>query len=279
MSQNQLSTTRSPPIFRLPIELRLEILSYVFVSKPNAAFILYESPLLPPTGLYLDLGYSVAPQLSVLLTCHQFRSDFTELAFKSVTFVIKDTVSPISPRFKALKQSQIQSLRDLVLVVGNEQLNEVRQWEEFTFDLPSLRLDTLTLVFHRTGYWQNPEAHVSSFIALFRRLKHVERIKFIRNGANVKGGFKAFYNRLIGKMLKEDHFQRYDAPGAPNLPTTWWEWKFDVSERSFELRGIRPWEHMREEEYMERVRPLVEQWMRDMETEEEGELRRGTGAS
>lgn len=149
-------------------------------------------------------------------------------------------------------------------------------WERFPFNAATLRLERLSVVFHRSGYWHYPSDHTSDLVSLLRRLTNIQRLKFIRNGAHIKGYFKTWFNRLVGLILKEDHRWRYDVvpvPGAgrahPSLPAHWWDWEFDDEEQSFELVAKEPMAIVKEEVYMETVKPFVEELMRNMEMEEE----------
>lgn len=96
----------------------------------------------------------------------------------------------------------------------------------------------------------------------------MHKLRFIRNGANIKGYFRTWFNRLVGLILKEDHHQRYDFPGAPHLPVRWWDWRFDEGEQSFELVARDPVGVVEEQEYMEMVKPWIEQLIRGMEDEQ-----------
>lgn len=82
------------------------------------------------------------------------------------------------------------------------------------------------------------------------------------------GFFKTWFNRLVGLILKEDHHQRYDFPGAPHLPVNWWGWCFDEEEQSFELVATQPVGVMAEEEYLEMAKPYLDALMKDIMVEE-----------
>lgn len=69
-------------------------------------------------------------------------------------------------------------------------------------------------------------------------------------------------------MLKEDHHQRYDFPGAPHLPVNWWECTFNDEEQSFELVATKPMEVVEEGEYLEMVKPKIEKVMGEIMVEE-----------
>ncbi|KAF2003126.1 hypothetical protein P154DRAFT_111047 [Amniculicola lignicola CBS 123094] len=257
-----------PTFLTLPAELRLQIISYLLPQPPESGFLQLNSPN-AALGLILDAAYSSSQHISLLLTCRQFYADFTPLAFSSTTFLIIDTFTPILQRFFTLQAHQRQALRKLAFVAGARQFREMCQWEKWPFDMASLALDELTIVLHRSAHWHYPSDFTSDIVSLLRRLRQVRKLKFVRNGANVKGFFKTWYNRLVGLMLKEDHRQRYDVPGGPYLEDTWWEWGYDENEQSFELRAVERKPVLEEGEYMEWVKPRVQRLVRDMEDEEE----------
>ena len=142
-------------------------------------------------------------------------------------------------------------------------------WLKWPYNIENLQLESLTIALHMSNQWHYPSNYTTDMVGLLRRLQNVKTLKFVLNGANVKGFFKTWYNRLIGLILKEDHFQRYDAPGAPNLEDTWWIWSYDDEKRWFELVAQKPKEVMVESDYMEMVKPLVQRLVADMENEEE----------
>lgn len=135
--------------------------------------------------------------------------------------------------------------------------------------MEELQLESLTIAMHMSTHWHYPSDFTSDMVGLLRRLQNVKVLRFVLNRANVKGFFKTWYNRLIGLVLKEDHFQRYDAPGAPNMEKTWWIWSYDENARWFELLAQKPKPVMNEADYMEMVKPWVERLVADMEDEEE----------
>jgi hypothetical protein len=259
-----------PPLLALPAELRLAILSHVLIQQPNVGF----KPCLPTNppgrqGLMLDPNYSSSAHLRILLTCRQFRDDFTDLAFRRTTFHITDMHTPFATLIRPLSDHQIRNLRRLAVIADASHFRDMVHWQKWPYNMESLQLDSLTIVMHMSNHSHYPSEFTSDMVGLLRRLQNVKSLKFVLNGANVKGVFKTWYNRLIGLVLKEDHFQRYDAPGAPNLEDTWWTWSYDDEKKWFELVAQRPKEVMIEAEYMEMVKPLVQRLVTDMENEEE----------
>lgn len=262
-------TTIKPNFFTLPAEIRLDILSYIFHQEPNTGFWLYRSSLLPPIGLYINEAYT-DPQsrLDILLVCRQFRDDFTRLAFNNTQFVIRDTFTPVPNRLSILQPYQASALKSISFVACAAQFRDMVHWHQYPFNNPNLRLDTLSIVFHRSGHWHYPHEFTTDLVSLLRRLENVKTLKFIRNGANIKGFFRTWFNRLIGLILKEDHRHIYDVADAPKLPVCWWDWNYSEAEQSFELASKEPRPVVPEEDYMEIVKPLIEELMMQMEIEE-----------
>lgn len=65
--------------------------------------------------------------------------------------------------------------------------------------------------------------------------------------------------------MKEDHFQRYDAPGAPNVEACWWGWQLNslVDTITFTAQAPRP--ALLEEDYMLLMKPKVDAMMAEAE--------------
>jgi hypothetical protein len=171
-----------------------------------------------------------------------------------------------------LQPFQISALTNLsmVMVASKEQVPDLASWSQYPFNTPSLHLKTLSMIFLRSGYLHHPREWTKDVVTLLRRLQNVDRLRFIRNGANIKGSLKAWYNQLVGFIMWGDHYYRYDAEGSPKLPARWWEWGFDVREQSFEFKATEPWEVMEEGRYMEMMKPFVDEFMKEVEGEEEG---------
>lgn len=259
-----------PTLLTLPAELRLAILSHVLVQPLDVGFepsSLLSSPQL--RGLRLDFSYSSSAHLAILLTCQQFRHDFTGLAFRRTTFQITDMYTPFPTLLRPLSDLHIRNLRRLLVVAGARHFRDMVHWLKWPYNMENLHLESLTIAMHMSSHSHYPSDFTTDMVGLLRRLQNVQSLKFVLNGAVVKGFFKTWYNRIIGLMLKEDHYQRYDAPGAPNLETTWWTWSYDDEKRWFELVAQAPKEVMVEADYMEMVKPLVQRLVADMENEEE----------
>lgn len=89
----------------------------------------------------------------------------------------------------------------------------------------------------------------------------------MRNAAPVKGSFKAWYNRLVGLIMKVDHQERY-VSDPPNPEKVWWEWSFDETGQRICLEAGPPREWVGEEEYLEGMLGRVEALRESVEGEE-----------
>jgi len=254
----------APPLLALPAELRLQCLGYALTQPPSAGFMRISNH----HGLVLDPNYSSSSRLTILLTCRQFHDDFTSLAFRSTMFILDDNCVSFDVLLRRLQSHQIASLRKIAFVTSPERIRELVHWTNYPFDMEKLRLHELTVVLYRSEDWHYPSQYTRDLVALLRRLQNVQVLRFVRNSAPVSGSFRTWYNRLIGLMLKEDHYQRYDAPGAPIVETTWWGWSYDYSDNTFELVAQPPKPVLPEAEYIEFVAPMVRRLMSDMEIEE-----------
>jgi hypothetical protein len=266
-----MESTSRANLFNLPAELRLEIMSYVYIQEPNTVYKLYSIPRPPRTGLFLNKLYSSASALALLLVCKQFRHDFSRLAFNNTHFVLTDKHASISKQMATLQPYQINALRHFHFVIADQSnFRDLVHWTNYPFNNPDLHLDTLAVVFQRNDHQHFPHEFMKETVSLLRRLENVTNLRFIRNSANMKGFFRTWFNRLIGLVLKEDHFNRYDHSNAPQLPKFWWDWNFSIKEQSFELKAREPMKIIDEEEYMKLVAPLIDQLMKDMQIEDEG---------
>jgi len=263
----------------LPVELRLQILEDVIEEAPNAGLVY------PPVsgtakldsnrtsqGLILDLGYSSASNLNILRVCRQLRDELTRAAFRRIVFVIRDPRHVSAQILQPLQHVHLESLRRVMLVFQAYRLSQMMSWR-WPFNLEDLHLDNLTIALqsttqHRVGPMMSEDYIKQStrdVVGLLRRLEHVKSLRFVQNAAFTRRRFQAWYHQIIGLVLKEDHFQRYDAPEAPHIEATWWDWRFDAVERSFEFiaRPAKP--VIPEPDYMGMVAPLVARLMNEME--------------
>lgn len=257
----------APTLTTLPAEIRLAIFDYVFPEhNPRVGFRNHNVP----TGLLLDDAYSASHALSLLLSCRQFYTDASLLAFGKIHFVLANLFADLPSRLATLHPKQQASLRHLAFTADARHFRRFADWDAHAFGLPQVNLDTLTVILHASTPWHYLFDHTPEIVQLLRRLRNVKRFIFVRNGARVKGGFRTWYNRLIGLIMKVDHAERYErADGAPNLEEVWWEWEFDeVGQRiCLEAGPAREWVSD-EGVYLEGMLPLMEGLRESVEREE-----------
>jgi hypothetical protein len=266
-------------LLSLPVELRLQILEHVIDGAPNAGlkYPTVSTTVKPDSnrtfqGLILDIGYSASASISILLVCRQLRNELNKTAFQRTVFVIRDPYQVGAKYFQNLQRTQLESLRRVILVFQASRFGQLTSWRR-PFNLEGLHLDNLTIALqsgtqHTMGGGLS-DAYISNttrdVVGLLRRLEHVNSFKIVQNAALTTQLFQAWYSQIIGLVLKEDHYQRYDAPNAPQIETTWWDWHFDAAEKSFEFIARTPKPVIPEPDYMEMVAPLVARLMSAME--------------
>lgn len=247
----------------LPAELRLQIADYALEQLPNAGLIRKRVPsrgFSPDSRsrrafwcLCIDPSYSAASNLSILLVCRQFRADFTRLAFERTTFsLLAHPVRVIADQTGSL----LRIVRKLVLQC---RWSYIAFWDTQPFNTEGIDLDELVV------------SVIGGFDALqlsrlLRRLRNIKVLKFIPD-ETTDWEISVEYNRLVGAILKEDHYRRYDAPKAPELESTWWEWNYNKEDNYFILKAQEPKPIMEEEAYMILMKPKVDEVMERMERE------------
>ncbi|KAH7346940.1 hypothetical protein BKA66DRAFT_478136 [Pyrenochaeta sp. MPI-SDFR-AT-0127] len=243
----------------LPTELRLQIAAYALEQWPDAGLTMKEvrgSNLPRRSGVHsafqcLDPFYRAASNLSVLLVCRQFRLDFTRLAFEKTRFILT-----VHPDQVIADQTDVflQNVRKLAIRC---RWLSLETWGSWPFNVESIYLDELIVA--PIGSFD-----VSELVRLLRRLRNVKMIKIILDETSGKT-YPLKYYRLVGAVLKEDHYQRYDAPMAPQLESTWWDWSYNKNENCFLLVAQEPKPIMEEEAYMVLMKPKVDEVMEGME--------------
>ncbi|KAF2125977.1 hypothetical protein P153DRAFT_369362 [Dothidotthia symphoricarpi CBS 119687] len=268
--------------FSLPAELRLQIATYALDQPVDAGFELRSAdatqinhyPQLGPgspiglvglimAGPYSPGGaYSPAANLSLLLVCRQFRLEFTELAWRSTTFFLGINKSTRDKRAMAggVPEGRLCMLRKVAIY--SPPWDDIVRWGQWPFDAECVRLERLSFVMV-IGL-----SDIAQFVRLLRRLQNVKQLKFIsQSDAEQQAKFRNTYNQLIGAIMKEDHYQRYDASGAPHVGDVWWEWSFNDVEKSFLLVAEKPAPVIPEEEYLQFMKPRIDVLMADMARE------------
>lgn len=274
------SVLQQPHILQLPAEIRVNILEYVF-SSSSSSFSSSAGLKTSSTGeILIDEHYRASQHLQPLLVCRQFYREASLFAFSHTPFLISNLFTSIPQRLQQQQQQQQQqppllhpqqtaSIRSLAFVADKRHFRNLIDWHDgHPWGIPSLALETLTIILHRSSAWHYMFDFTSSLVSLLRRLRGVRKIKFVQNAALVKGSFRTWYNRLVGLMLKIDHRERYERFPARG-EVTWWVWRFDEVGRTFTLEARPPKEMgVEEERYMVQMLPLVEELRRDVEREE-----------
>ena len=224
----------------LPTELRLQIATYALEQPAYVGLIPSWS-----SGR-VDATYSSADSLSVLLVCRQFHHEFANLAFQMTRFILNSHTMQAMHRLSVAKQKNLRKL----VIPGACLSGEL--WHSYPFNNDDLRLDELCII-TSDGYNTVPN--------LLRRLQHVKKLRILpcREG----GHYYDTYSRLLGAIYKEDHYQRYDAPGAPNIGSTWFEACLNVEDMSFDFVARKPEPVLAEEDYMVMMKPKIDTLMED----------------
>lgn len=250
-------------LLTLPSEIRSCILEYVFDDNLSHTGLMQHHER---GNTAVNQNYSAAALLAPLLTCKRLYLDGRIPALKCTHFLLTNLYINVSERLSRLSDRQLEALRSIAFVADSRHFRGMRSWSDNAFGNSALRLDNLTIVLH-----QATRHYLFDFTAdiakLLRRLQGVRRLVFVRNNAYVKGAFKTWCNRLIGIIMKIDHYERYDTR-PPNPERTWWVWTFDEQAETFCLDARPSKEMVDEEAYMHQIKPLMEQLMISIESEE-----------
>ncbi len=252
------------PLLALPAEIRVAILEYVFYDRyqPRGLKITRDS-----RNVVLDSEYSTGDRLRLLLVCRQLHNDGALLGFSGTTFMVPSLFGNIPERLSRLHPRQVQSIRNVMFVADARHFRTLLDWKCCPFALPSLQLDTLTMVLHRSSAWHYLFDYTSDVTRLLRKLRGVKRLIIVRNGARVKGSFKTWYNRLVGYIMKHDHQKRFDrVPSKPEK--VWWSWHFDDEAQVISFDAQPPKPAVDEETYLQAMLPLTEDLRISVESEE-----------
>ncbi|KAF2768370.1 hypothetical protein EJ03DRAFT_122009 [Teratosphaeria nubilosa] len=262
----RLQSNEEVNFLALPAEIRIQILEHVF--NDNILNDGFKDRNING-GIILDDNYTIRQYFQPLMTCKQIYHDGILLATNRTHFVTNSLfiANNIPERLSILHPKQIQAIRSFTFVADARHFRRLQDWGNSPFGVSQLRLDTLTIVLHRSSFWHYLFDFTSSLVHLLRGLQNVRRLVFVHNQARVKGSFKTWYNRLVGLILKTDHYNRYmNIPAC--LENVWWEWSFDDVAQSFclEAKSARPW--VGEQEYMLQIQPLMMALKESIETEE-----------
>lgn len=232
----------------LPAELRLHIVAEALEQHPLSGLEMIPSSSGDGPRFTLDMAYRSSANLSIRLVCRQFNADFTRLAVQKTRFVLHENAgSVISTQSEAL----LRDVKRLIVHCGHD---AITQWGEFPFNKECLRLDELDMVMPLAE-----AAECTALVGMFRRLRNVQKIGFLLDGDAQLAKLRCY--RLIGAMLKEDHYQRYDAPNAPSLESSWWSWSFNSNFSWAAFVAQEPKPVMAEEEYIILIKPKIDEIM------------------
>jgi hypothetical protein len=246
--------------FDLPAEIRNHIMEYVFADDNKSNLNRFKSRC-------VDEHQRASDSLQPLLVCKQMYHDGRLLAFDRATFFVSNLFFNIPDQLSILCPKQIHAINNIAFLADARHFRKLVGWGQHPFGLSTLNLTTLTIILHRSSFWHYLFDYTSDLVKLLRNLTSVQRLVFVRNGARVKGSFKTWYNRLVGLILKVDHYERY-VRAEPNLETTWWTWSYDEAGESFCLEARPSKVLVSEEEYLTSILPLMEDLRISIESEE-----------
>lgn len=250
------------PILALPSELLAAILEFVF--DDNLPLTGLESST---EGAIIDNSYAASHHLQPLLVCRAFYRTAHISALGKTAFTCTNLYTQIPDRLaQTLRSEQISAIRRVAFVADQRHFRRFLDWGNTPLGVDGLRLQKLTIVLQRSSFWHYLFDFTADLVKLLRQLSGVEELVFVQNAALVKGSFKAWYNRLVGLILKVDHAERYDRD-PPNLEHTWWSWSFDEEGQSFSLKARPCKPFVDEESYLCAVLPLLETLRESVDTE------------
>jgi hypothetical protein len=226
--------------FHLPAELRTQIWKLVFDPLQSHQAALSGPTCNEPTPQTLQDDYWASDYLQPLLTCRQFYRDAHLLAFSRTTFAIRNpyTVRDIEERMQArLSPQQVASIRTIAVVCEARHFRQMHHWKGCAFGIPSLQLDDMIIVLHRSSYWHYLFEFNAMLASLLRDFEGAKRVTFVRNRALVKPHFHTWFNRFVGAMLSLDRVERYGRVEA-RIEKSWWEWEFDVARQTAMLTAV-----------------------------------------
>ncbi|KAF2852581.1 hypothetical protein T440DRAFT_466711 [Plenodomus tracheiphilus IPT5] len=248
------------PLLSLPAELRLHIAAYVLEQPRNAGLTQRRTGsdiVWRPGSFVPDATYSSASNLHLLLVCRLFYNDFVRLAYEKTTFMLRHSADK---HIDQLPTTRLQSIRKVI--VPFEQLDVLKWQEPNKFFIQSyIRLESLSITnFER---W-DAQSHTKIMVDFLRHVENIESIRIILQG-NPPHKQRNQCWALVGAVLKDDHYQRYDAPDAPNLENTWWNWSYDRQAHTFSLTAQEARPFMEEEAYMVYAAPLIHGLMDELQ--------------
>jgi hypothetical protein len=235
-----MQATPRTTLFSLPVELRLQIAEIALEQRGNVWLLKTNIN----QGLRIDPAYKAASNLAIILVCRQFRLDFTNLAYQMTKFVF------IGTQMQLVNGATDTKLRNLQRVVIDANWSQI-SWQTYPFDREGLTLEELCVV-ARQGDDYKP------FLTLLQELRHVKLLRWFPPPID----YRQVYPQVVGAMYKNDHFRRYDAPGAPDIARVWWRPSDNICDFSIDFVACQPEPRMAEEEYMVMMKPKIDDLMR-----------------
>ena len=241
----------------LPVELRLQIAAYALEQSASDIF-------LPQPKAYQRIKpeYDATSNLSILLVCRQFYQDFAKIAFQMTTFILghNDSTGEVehcpAQLCEALstKVSTLWNLRKVVLELSVCQ--SVLEWRNYPFNNEHIHLDELSVI-----ATVDCDADFIRYVPwLLRRLQHVRKIRILPVAVRSLL-YRQSYGNLLGLIYKKDHYDRYDAPNAPDFGATWFEPSYNDEDTSYDFVAREPEPMIAEEEYMVMMKPKIDHLM------------------
>ncbi|KAG9376653.1 O-methyltransferase [Pyrenophora tritici-repentis] len=241
----------------LPTELRLQIASYALEQLPTDEERLIHLAQPWKTSVYNSV-YKSSKNLAIRLVCREFNRDFSRLAIQKTTFVLYGGLGTV---IDAQPDELLRDVRRLVIPVHRI----FHPLPEFLFNRECLHLDELCLY----DTLESIIRHRKTLIYMLRYLKNVKRVSFSADPrSSCSKTQRLAFRRLIGQILKEDHYQRYDSPNAPQPETTWWSWIYSNDSAHEFLTAQEPKPIMAEQDYMLLVKPKIDELMEQIELDQ-----------
>jgi hypothetical protein len=229
----------------LPIELRLEIVAYA-LEQPHAGLIREHELHENPSFFELDKGYKHSANLAIRLVCRQFNAEFRRLAIQTTLFMLPNGSACVADSQSDELLREVRKLRICC------EYKDIADWRQYPLNKQCMHLDELDFVMPLHTF-----ANRTALVGLLRRLRNVKQVKILFPGRYLARE-PLEYIVFIGELLKEDHHQRYDAPNAPNLESTWWDWSCRHDFGWAILAAQEPKPIMVEEDYMLLMKPKVD---------------------
>ena len=256
-----MSTPPPATFLTLPVELRLLIAEYALEQDPKSVIPYPCQNQSLEAAVHQYRHYRPSSNLSLLLVCRQFNTDFTSLAYAKTTFALQSANAILA--LKALPIHKLRAIRTIAFIPGSE----ISHWNGYPFGIEALRLDTLIFLWHpnfsrEKGFMKGKICMCNSWLYIIMRyLTHISSIHFLfYEGSELLNG--QAYSRFIRYVLRDDYVYLYSNPRSPKRENTWWEWESNEEWNvvTFAAKGRR--EMVGEEEYMVKMRPLREEWER-----------------